>query len=209
MPTKTFFNLPKEKQEKIIDASIHEFSSVSFKKASINHIIKQAEISRGSFYMYFEDIQDLTIYIMRKIKQEILDEIRKRIDKLPIKLQEFMIIYHDIVFDYYNDSTYRNLFKNVMAYFQERPDKKIKSMKNRIYFDGQVDILISLLDISQFKVKEKEYIKRVIDLTLTMFRNVILKTVILDLNKEESKKILQNMLEILENGYGEDNYAKA
>lgn len=157
--------------------------------------------------MYFEDIQDLTIYIMKKIRKEILDEIRKRIDKVPIKLDVFMIIYHDIVFDYYNDSTYRNLFKNVIAYFQERPDKSIKSMKNKIPFDGQIDILLSLLDVSQFRVKDNEYIKKVIDLTLTMFRNIILKTVILDLNKEDSKNLLQDMLEILKNGYGGENYA--
>ncbi|OQX94008.1 MAG: hypothetical protein B6I17_00530 [Tenericutes bacterium 4572_104] len=207
MPTKTFLNLPKEKQDKIIEASIQEFSTVSFRKASINHIIKQAEISRGSFYMYFEDIQDLTIYIMKKIKQEILDEIRKRIDKLPIKLDIFMIIYHDIVFDYYNDSTYRNLFKNVIAYFQERPDKNIKSMKGGISFDGQIDSLISILDISQFRINDTEYIKKVIYLALTMFRNVILKTFILELNKEESKQLLEDMLEILKNGYGGDNYA--
>ncbi len=207
MPTKTFLNLPKEKQDKIIEASIQEFSTVSFRKASINHIIKQAEISRGSFYMYFEDIQDLTIYIMKKIKQEILDEIRKRIDKLPIKLDIFMIIYHDIVFDYYNDSTYRNLFKNVIAYFQERPDKNIKSMKGGISFDGQIDSLISILDISQFRINDTEYIKKVIYLALTMFRNVILKTFILELNKEESKQLLEDMLEIIKNGYGGDNYA--
>ena len=157
--------------------------------------------------MYFEDIQDLTIYIMKKIKQEILDEIRKRIDKLPIKLDIFMIIYHDIVFDYYNDSTYRNLFKNVIAYFQERPDKNIKSMKGGISFDGQIDSLISILDISQFRINDTEYIKKVIYLALTMFRNVILKTFILELNKEESKQLLEDMLEILKNGYGGDNYA--
>jgi len=207
MPSKTFLNLPIEKQNKIIKASIQEFSSVSFKKVSINHIIKMAEISRGSFYMYFEDIQDLTIYIMKQIKQDIINETKVRLKKIPVELDEFMIIYHDVVFEYFDNSTYRNLFKNVIVYFQERPDKNIKSMKGGISFDGQIDTLISLLDISQFRINDADYIKKVVYLALAMFRNVILKTFILELNKKESKQLLEDMLYILKNGYGGLNHA--
>ena len=51
-------------------------------------------------------------------------------------------------------------------------------MKGGISFDGQIDSLISILDISQFRINDTEYIKKVIYLALTMFRNVILKTFI-------------------------------
>jgi len=54
MPTETFFNLPKEKQRRILDAAKKEFSRTSLKEASIANVIKDAEIPRGSFYQYFK-----------------------------------------------------------------------------------------------------------------------------------------------------------
>ena len=75
MPTNTFFNLPIEKREKIINAAKSEFVEYSFHDASINKIIKSAGISRGSFYMYFENKEDLFLYILDGYREEALAEI--------------------------------------------------------------------------------------------------------------------------------------
>ncbi|MEG0295727.1 MAG: TetR family transcriptional regulator [Clostridium sp.] len=77
MPTQTFFNLQKDKQNKIIDVSKKEFSNYSFYDASINRIIKDAGIARGSFYQYFENKEDLFIYILDKYKSSMLEWILK------------------------------------------------------------------------------------------------------------------------------------
>lgn len=65
MPSSTFLNLPPEKQEKLLEAASREFSSRPFNEASINQIIKEAGIPRGSFYMYFQDKEDLFRYLLR------------------------------------------------------------------------------------------------------------------------------------------------
>lgn len=65
MPSSTFLNLPQEKQEKLLEAATREFSSRPFNEASINQIIKEAGIPRGSFYMYFQDKEDLFRYLVR------------------------------------------------------------------------------------------------------------------------------------------------
>ena len=59
MPSKTFLNLPEEKRQKLLKAATDEFSNTSFFDASINKIINNANISRGSFYMYFEGKEEL------------------------------------------------------------------------------------------------------------------------------------------------------
>lgn len=59
MPSSTFFRLPPEKQEKLLRAARKEFARVPFADASINRIIQAADISRGSFYMYFRDKGEL------------------------------------------------------------------------------------------------------------------------------------------------------
>lgn len=65
MPSSTFLNLPPEKQEKLLEAATREFSTRPFNEASINQIIKEAGIPRGSFYMYFQDKEDLFRYLLR------------------------------------------------------------------------------------------------------------------------------------------------
>jgi len=67
MPKALFFTIPDEKRKRIIEAARHEFSSQLYDKASINQIIKEADISRGSFYQYFEDKDDLYFFTIETI----------------------------------------------------------------------------------------------------------------------------------------------
>lgn len=64
MPTKTFFNLPKEKKMRILKAGKKEFSRVPLEKAVIANIAKDASIPRGSFYQYFNSLEDLFSYVV-------------------------------------------------------------------------------------------------------------------------------------------------
>lgn len=80
MPSSTFLNLPAEKQEKLLEAATREFSHKPFNEASINQIIKEAGIPRGSFYMYFQDKEDLFLYL-----------IKGYMDQLLMLLEEFLL----------------------------------------------------------------------------------------------------------------------
>lgn len=65
MATERFLKLSQEKKDRILQAARHEFARVPFEDASINQIIREAGISRGSFYTYFEDKLDLLHYVFR------------------------------------------------------------------------------------------------------------------------------------------------
>ena len=64
MPSDTFFRLPPQKRETLLACAREEFARVSYPEASINRIIHNAHIPRGSFYMYFTDKADLFFYLM-------------------------------------------------------------------------------------------------------------------------------------------------
>ena len=49
MPKDTFFRLPDDKRNRILKGAKKEFYNCTFSEASINRIIKDAEIPRGSF----------------------------------------------------------------------------------------------------------------------------------------------------------------
>ena len=71
MPSSTFLNLPAEKQEKLLEAATREFSHRPFNEAGI---------PRGSFYMYFQDKEDLFRYLLKGY-----------VDQLFMLLEEFLL----------------------------------------------------------------------------------------------------------------------
>ena len=81
MPSDTFLRLNDEKKKKLIDASFKEFSLNNFNDASINRIIKEAGISRGSFYMYFEDKKDLYFYLLEQYGEILSNNMKKDLIK--------------------------------------------------------------------------------------------------------------------------------
>lgn len=72
LPSSTFLNLAPEKQEKLLSAAVREFTERPYNEASINRIVREAGIPRGSFYMYFRDKEDLFHYLMEESINEML-----------------------------------------------------------------------------------------------------------------------------------------
>ncbi len=70
LATQTFKNLNIDKKQKIIDAAIEEYARTVPEHVNIQNIIKQAGIPRGSFYQYFNNKEDLYIYIINYISDE-------------------------------------------------------------------------------------------------------------------------------------------
>lgn len=71
MPTERFYHLSEKKKEMIREAAVQEFIRVSPEQASINQIVRNAEISRGSFYTYFEDKEDLMRYVFEDLIRQV------------------------------------------------------------------------------------------------------------------------------------------
>jgi AcrR family transcriptional regulator len=70
MPKQTFLNLPEEKRQSVVNAAIDEFANYGFEASSINRIVANSGISKGSFYQYFEDKMDVFKYLMDVIANE-------------------------------------------------------------------------------------------------------------------------------------------
>ena len=70
MPKPTFFNLPEDKRDLILEMAIEEFASNDYESASISQIVARAGIAKGSFYQYFEDKRDLYFYLVELAAEE-------------------------------------------------------------------------------------------------------------------------------------------
>lgn len=60
MKDKTF-----ERKTELLKSALDEFSSKSYDTASLNTIIKNAKISKGTFYYHFADKEELYLYLIK------------------------------------------------------------------------------------------------------------------------------------------------
>lgn len=76
----TFLNLEVEKQHKIINSALKEFSINNYDTASTNKIIKDAKISKGILYHYFGSKKNLYLYLYEYVTTIFIDAINCRLD---------------------------------------------------------------------------------------------------------------------------------
>ena len=74
MPTKRFENLDPRRRESILKAAQAEFARNGYEQASLNTIIRDAGISKGSLYYYFEDKTDLYLAVIENVIDELFRE---------------------------------------------------------------------------------------------------------------------------------------
>src|SRR6478609_3242705 len=64
MPKPTFFRLPDERRDRLVEEAILEFADRTYAEASLSQIAQRARIPKGSFYQYFEDKLDLYRWLL-------------------------------------------------------------------------------------------------------------------------------------------------
>ncbi len=204
MPTQTFFNLPEEKRRKIIDSSILEFSKYQFPEVSINRIIKSANISRGSFYMYFTDKYDLLMHLLGIQNENMRNSMKRTLEDSIINIDNFILAIHLHFYQMSEDETMRKFYQNVLVYFQGRPIEEIRRIQHQIPMMNRYDNILDIIDKSEFRFSDDKSIIDTIDIALGIFKSVMLQSMIKNLTYEESKEILINHLNILKTGYGKE-----
>jgi AcrR family transcriptional regulator len=75
MPKQTFLNLPEEKRKAFLAIALDEFANNDYNTASVSKIVEKAGIAKGSVYQYFEDKQDLFLYLLDFANQEMMAHI--------------------------------------------------------------------------------------------------------------------------------------
>ncbi len=73
----TFLNLDEEKRQRILTAALEEFSAQPYESASLNRIVAQAGIPKGSLYQYFADKKDLYLYLIEEAARAKLEFLRQ------------------------------------------------------------------------------------------------------------------------------------
>lgn len=75
-----FEQLPKEKQNRILNSAFLEFATKGYKLASTDTIAKEAEISKGALFLYFKNKKGMFVYLFDYAAQKTTKEFFDRVD---------------------------------------------------------------------------------------------------------------------------------
>ena len=203
MPTQRFLKLKEEKKQAILEAAVHEFSRVPYSSASINQIIKEADISRGSFYTYFEDKDDLMRYMLRGFRDNCQERIFRTLKEqggnpfgTALKLLEAVV-------DEDHGGLGYKMYRNMLSDMSLMDQTHLFGIKGFLFQDSTymefVDKVHDGIDRERYLI-ERETLAYLVDMlmlivirTITMYyKNVAGKDQLLDVARRE--------MQILENG---------
>lgn len=114
LPKETFYNLDEEKRKNITEVLISEFSEKPYKLVSVKTIVENLGIARGSFYQYFNDLEDSYFYILDQRTYDIhmlfLNILINNDGNIAKALDDFGKLIADIIFTSHSYNLYKHRF---------------------------------------------------------------------------------------------------
>ena len=188
MPKELFLKIDEEKRNRIYQAAFQEFSNNKFNEASINQIVKNADIPRGSFYQYFEDKQDIYFYILDTILET---ETYSYIEDLFQRENNIFDIFKKLLkfnLELFYDSKYSSFFENLYLSLNYDISRHMNKSVNKIKEE--------MLTLRSENKKQK---KELINILQLINRNLISKKIIENYSYEEIMEIYDIRINILKN----------
>lgn len=200
MIKKTFYNLPYEKRKRITDAVIKEFMERPNEKVSINRIIKTAEISRGSFYQYFDDKVDLIEIITKTMFEESSNKAK---EILKLSCGDLFVMYIKM-FDYFGDYSSQKqtmkIMRNIVDSFKANDDLVSEYLKNRFNMALTNNEIYTMVDRQNLKFQDNESVKCLIEILTQVLKNAIFDVFVAGSDREEVRERLIEKIDIIKQG---------
>lgn len=204
MIKKTFYNLPYEKRKRITDAVIKEFMERPNEKVSINRIIKTAEISRGSFYQYFDDKVDLIEIITKTMFEESSNKAK---EILKLSCGDLFVMYIKM-FDYFGDYSSQKqtmkIMRNIVDSFKANDDLVSEYLKNRFNMALTNNEIYTMVDRQNLKFQDNESVKCLIEILTQVLKNAIFDVFVAGRDREEVRERLIKKIDIIKQAQSSD-----
>lgn len=118
MAKKTFENLEKEKKEKIYESLKEFFEEEDLKNINVSGIVKKLNIARGSFYQYFEDLEDSYFTVLKKETGEIHHKFFNLYKENKEDMEKTLKSYRDFLATELYDKNLKNLYRPKFFVFE-------------------------------------------------------------------------------------------
>lgn len=198
MIKQTYYNLPIFKKERIIKAIIKEIDGKSYDEISINQIVKNAKISRGSFYQYFDDKWDIFSVVLQGFSEELINIC---INSL-IENNGDIFKSGEKVFDYVADTSestmYSPAFKTIFSY----TSTNLEFFKSKDHCGVHLlDKFKVLINREMFNINNENDLDCMFDVVASILSRQWFEMFVLEKKREEVKKHLVDMFLLVKNGF--------
>lgn len=176
MPKATFFNLPEKKRQSLIKALEIEFSRVPLYEASIANIVKTANISRGSFYQYFEDKEDAYFYILREQANSKNKQFLQQLENHQGDLFEAITaFYYELLLELPDEEEY-NFFRNALLNVTHQIETMFNNIIVRNVHGEGVEVISQRVNKDMLNIESDKELLHVIQIiSAVAFRNFVEK----------------------------------
>lgn len=200
MIKQTFYNLPEDKRQRIINAVIDEFANFETEKVSINRIVQKANVSRGSFYQYFDDKLDLVEVLIKSFVDMAIDDVRRAVSTSDGDIFYTFECLYDVIIGFSVDERNRRVLKNLIS--------NVRANNNLIadYIVKRYKGIDSLMDITTefsrkgFRFKSDEDMTLLQQILTSVLKNEMYNFYVFESDPEETKKRYLRKLYIVKRG---------
>lgn len=199
-----FLNLDKEKQDRIINAAMKEFAQNGYDKASTNEIVKEAGISKGLLFHYFQNKKQLYLFLYDHVIDILMEKIMERINwdekDIFVRYRQIALLKIEVY------KIYPEMLNFVKSLYKDTsPEIKIDiNLRAKELLDSSYNKLFSDIDLSKFKkgIDIKKAIN-IINWTLEGFayqmQDKVLSQSLEKIDSEETMAEMEEYLKILRN----------
>lgn len=196
MPKSTFYNLNKDKKEKIKKAIKNEFSKNPFSKASISNIIEEAQIPRGSFYQYFDDKEDALKYILDEVAQKERKKIIDILNRNSGDIFKTSIESFDYIVNKNISEKEIQFLKNIVQEIKEENIDFQLPIRNN--FKSNVENWN--INTENLNIKTEEDLKYILRILFIVTKTQIMDVILKRISKEKARENLIKQIQILKEG---------
>jgi AcrR family transcriptional regulator len=191
-------------KEKLINAALDEFMEKSFDKASLNNILKNANLSKGTFYYHFNDKKDLYLYLVELVAEEkknYMQQVSTNENIDPSNIFDLFNMQVRYALDFAKSNLKYYKFGQLML--KEENEEIKKGLKEKISAQSK-DYIGPLIDNAYEKgyIREdvpKEFSTKIFSYMFSNFYEIFEDEIDLD-NFDKAAEELDYLLEILKNG---------
>lgn len=189
MAKETFLNLSDAKRERIVKSLKKEFSRVPLKDALVSNIVIEADIPRGSFYQYFNDIEDAFYYIVSlystSIKKHLLESLSKNNGDVVLAYRALYIYILDMIENKDDKEYFEKIFLNM--------NYEIERMFTPNFNDG-LNVMLNQIDISKLNIPSKFSLGYILDIVESVMMSNIIKSYKRNLSRDKNIEIFEKEL---------------
>lgn len=197
MPTETFLRLPEEKRGRFLEAAWAEFTRVRFSDASINQIVRQAGIPRGSFYQYFAGKEELFIYLLEDVKVYVIQVFRDLLQETDGDIFQLQLMIYDGIVSRKGP---RPMLDRCFQVLQINPGIDLQKLMAGMLQTEVPQELMERIRISSLAQQDQRYVRRVFLMALGVLGRTVMDTLLQPERTAELRREMEAQLEILQHG---------